>query len=168
MLENGVRLLIVMRHAKAEGYAGTDHDRELTDRGRSDSRAAGVWLADNDLAPDLILVSSAARALGTADEVCGGLGVVPETKVISDLYGADEYDVVAICANEIPDETGCALVIGHNPTMEGTAVFMQPEDNRREISLPTAGIAVLEVPEPWHHLEPGSGSLVEAWTPHNH
>ena len=44
--ESGPLHLIVMRHAKSEGSASSDHARPLTDQGRSDAQAVGRWLAE--------------------------------------------------------------------------------------------------------------------------
>src|SRR5688572_15681351 len=40
------RLLVLMRHAKAEAWGQSDFDRRLTERGRADAEAAGRWLAE--------------------------------------------------------------------------------------------------------------------------
>src|SRR4051812_13019694 len=45
------RLLVVMRHGKAESFAPEDHRRQLTDRGVREVQDAGRWLADEGLLP---------------------------------------------------------------------------------------------------------------------
>ena len=58
--------LIVLRHAKAASGLGIpDIDRTLTDRGRRNATAAGAWLRANDLVPDRVLCSIAARTRET-------------------------------------------------------------------------------------------------------
>ena len=39
------RLLVVVRHGRAESFAEEDHARRLTERGRRDAAALGEWLA---------------------------------------------------------------------------------------------------------------------------
>jgi phosphohistidine phosphatase len=158
--------LILMRHAKTETHARTDHARVLTDRGRRDSRAAGVWLAAEQHVPDCILVSSAARARGTVDELIGELGgVEPSVIVLDGLYGADEYDVLAICAAYVPGETETAMVVGHNPTIALTSWLVQPEESRVETYFPTSGLAVFDVDVEWNEVDPGVGTFVTAHSP---
>ena len=40
------RTIVVVRHAKAEDSATTDHARQLTERGRADATAVGELLSD--------------------------------------------------------------------------------------------------------------------------
>ncbi len=163
----GQRRLVLMRHGKAEPSASDDLARELTERGRRDSRTAGEQLAREQLTPDFILVSSAARARSTVSEVCAGLdeSPAPEIRVLESLYEADAYDVIAACVAEIPAAAVTALVVGHNPTIAGTADLLQPESGRGSLSFPTAAFAVLSVESPWAELEPGKGLLLHHHTP---
>ena len=59
------RRLIVMRHAKAEPFAPSDHARPLTYRGIASARDVGDHLRDGGLAPDYAIVSSALRTRQT-------------------------------------------------------------------------------------------------------
>ena len=57
------KVLILFRHSKAEQVPGKpDHERSLTGRGRRDARAAGVWMHEHELGPELVLCSTAIRA----------------------------------------------------------------------------------------------------------
>ena len=44
------RRLVIVRHAKAEATAPSDHERALAARGRSDAGAAGRWLGEQGIA----------------------------------------------------------------------------------------------------------------------
>ena len=158
------RRLVIMRHAKAESSARSDHARELTDRGRRQSRAAGSRLASKGVLPDFVVVSSAARATSTASEVLAGLELPsePETRVLDSLYQADPYDLLSVCALEIEQQITTALVIGHNPTIAGAAHLTQPEEARVDLAFPTAAFAVFEA---GGSLERTSGrESVSSWT----
>ena len=65
--------LILMRHAKAErrSASGDDFDRLLTDDGRGDAAMVGLALAKDGLAPTLVLVSAAQRAVETWETMRG-------------------------------------------------------------------------------------------------
>ena len=86
--------MIVMRHAKTEQSAGSDRSRKLTSRGRADARAGGRWLRDNGFAPEVALVSPAARALSTAEIVSAELPTGPELRTVRELYGASVSETV--------------------------------------------------------------------------
>ena len=67
------KTLILMRHSKAEeGPGKPDHDRELSDRGLRDARAAGAWLREEGLVPDLVICSTAVRTRQTWDSAVKG------------------------------------------------------------------------------------------------
>lgn len=107
--------LILLRHGKAEreSLSGDDHARRLTPRGRKDAREAGQRLTEMGFAPDLALVSDAARtretweALKPVCEAC-------EVRVDEGLYHA-EAQTVLDRVREVAPKAGTVLVIGHNP-----------------------------------------------------
>ena len=83
------RLLLVMRHGKAEPFAAEDHQRRLTERGSADAVAAGEWLATqrNRAHARLRLVGRARRGdLGGAGR---GLRLGRRAAVEDTAYTAD-------------------------------------------------------------------------------
>lgn len=144
MAGDRVARLLVMRHAKAEAYAGNDRSRKLTERGVADARAAGRWLVEQDLVPDVGLVSAAVRARETFDHVVEAMGHVPVLQQYDELYGADVDEVLELCAL-VPEGTGSVLVVGHNPTMAELVHAVQQDPGEPwPAHLPTAGVAVVE------------------------
>ena len=147
--------LLLLRHAKAErpSEGGRDFDRPLAERGRADAAAVGAYLADQALAPDRVLVSSARRAEDTWQCVRTALGAAPQAETVAELYGAPaERILAAVRARGAQADT--LLVVAHNPGLEDLARLLAggpPE------ALPTAGLAVLEVPSgSWGDLAPGA------------
>src|SRR5690242_5167363 len=67
------RTLVLVRHAKAMPDAPSDIQRRLAGRGRRDATAAGEWLAQIGIAPDLVVVSPATRAQETWDAISATL-----------------------------------------------------------------------------------------------
>ncbi len=172
MAVDSTRTLIVVRHAKAEDSAATDHDRELTDRGRADAVAVGELLGDV-LDPDdetVALVSTATRARQTWKAAYGELAVPVEYREMQELYEAGGDEVVDLLAL-LPDEIDAAVVVGHNPTMEAVVNQLHDGDNDdlaailSDRGLPTAGVAVLEHDGDWADLESGSCRLVRLESP---
>jgi phosphohistidine phosphatase len=165
MVDTGYRHLIVVRHAKTEQVANSDRARVLTPRGRTDARAAGRWLRDHDLSPEVVLTSPAARALVTAELVSEQLAPAPEVRVVEDLYGGSVDEVLEVVAT-LEGDTRLAAVVGHNPTMADLAHDLQksPDAHWAE-HLSTAGIAVLAVPGGWADLTPRSAELTHWHVP---
>lgn len=165
MVESGYRQLIIMRHAKTEQSASSDRARDLTSRGRGDAHSAGRWLRENACVPDLILVSPVARAVATADLLCGELTHRPEVRRVDDLYGAGPGDVVELVAATDPT-IASVLVVGHNPTMAELAHRLQREPAESGTPhLPTAGLVVLWAPGDWADLTMGSAELAHQHVP---
>ena len=66
--------LVVIRHAKSDwDVDAADRDRPLAKRGRRQAPPTGRWLAAQDLALDLAVVSPAARARQTWELVAAQL-----------------------------------------------------------------------------------------------
>ncbi len=166
------RTIIVLRHAKAEDSAATDHARGLTSRGRADAVAAGEVVGEV-LDPDaetVVLVSSATRARQTWDTAAGELTVAVEQRDLDELYEAGGGDVVDLLAL-LPDDVDAAIVVGHNPTMQAVVQQLDNGDDEDlteqldDRGLPTAGVAVLEHDGDWADLEVGSCRLVRLEAP---
>jgi phosphohistidine phosphatase len=158
------RTLVIMRHANAEPTAASDEERVLTERGESDARAAGRWLAEEGTVVDHALLSSAARVLGTWARVAEGAGLDLEPEVDSTLYSAGPetaLDVIRLAA----DDVQALLVVGHNPTMASVAQML--DDGEGEpgaieemiAGFPAAAVAVFDVPGGWADLEFGGARL---------
>jgi phosphohistidine phosphatase len=166
MNESGAPALtmLVMRHSKAEPVAATDHVRRLTDRGRTDARAAGAWVAASGFVPDLILASTAARAEETAELVASRAGV-RRLEFVDELYGADGYEVIDVVAERAPAEVGTAMVVGHNPAMAELGLLLQHE-GAEALRFPTSGIGVFALDvETWADLEAGRGRALASYPP---
>jgi phosphohistidine phosphatase len=105
--------LWLLRHGEAEPHdAKPDFDRELTERGRAQSRSAGVALAALELTFQAVYTSPKVRARDTALLACEALGEEPiVTPVLAEDFSvADARDLLL---GVEPD--GRILVVGHNP-----------------------------------------------------
>ena len=111
------KTLVLMRHAKAEeGLGKADHDRELAPRGRRDAKAAGKWLHEQGLVPDLVICSTAQRTRQTWEEACRGGAHSEFVEYRRSVYlGGSEQTLETV--REDAGDTATVLVVGHNPTM---------------------------------------------------
>ena len=167
------RTLVILRHAKAvTPDERSDFDRRLTTTGETDADAAGAWLADQRLHPDLVLCSSAARTRQTWQGVSIALaqaqdgGGTPEVRYEDRLYhgGPTEFfDVL----RKASDSARTVLVVGHNPTVSEASLLLIPDDQYDgvEVVLKTSGLAVHRSDEgSWSAVEPRSMRLLERHT----
>jgi len=105
-----------LRHGEAEPHdARPDEQRRLTERGETQSRAAGRALAALELTFQLVATSPRVRSLDTARLACMQLGVeaVAHESLSS---GFDLDDAVELQHAAGPDKR--LLVVGHNPDFE--------------------------------------------------
>jgi phosphohistidine phosphatase len=162
------RTLGLVRHAKAEASAPSDHERRLAERGRQDAAEAGRWLAGIGVAPDHALVSDAARAVETWEELALGAGWDPDAETSAGLYAAGPESALDLL-RDCPPEARTLVVVGHNPTMATLAELLDDgegdEDAITELvtgGFPTAAVAVLDVEGDWSDLAE-SGATVRAF-----
>lgn len=157
-------VLLLMRHGKAASPEGVpDHERPLAPRGRRDAAAAGEWLSSAGLVPDVVLFSDAVRASDTARRAVDGLvgdGQRPVEQASADLYQAG-IDRVLHAVSGTPEEVGTLLVVGHEPTTSATVRAV----TGRDVSMPTAAVAVVELGCAWHEVTADAGRLRSVHTP---
>jgi phosphohistidine phosphatase len=143
------RLLLVMRHGKAESTsADGDHERELTSKGRAQAELVGDYLASQGVLPTRVLVSDALRTRQTWDAVASRMPDFHGSATLeSDLYLAHISDVLDVL-QRIDDEDQVVMIVGHEPTMSGLGQYLADDDSdaaseaQVRIGLPTGGLCV--------------------------
>ena len=162
------RTLVLLRHAKAEAPGELpDFERRLTTAGESDADAAGAWLADQRLHPDLVFCSPAARTRQTWQGVSIALaqarpgGGAPEVRYDKGLYTGGRTEVFDLLRS-VPEQVRTVLVVGHNPTVSDVSLLLMPDDqvDGEPVGLKTSGLAVHRTDTPWAHTGPGSMRLI--------
>ncbi|MFF7049404.1 SixA phosphatase family protein [Streptomyces griseorubiginosus] len=165
-----LRRIVLFRHAKADWPQVTDHERPLADRGRKDAAEAGRRLTDSGVSFDLALCSTATRTRETWKLAVQEFPHRPKTVYEERIYEASPGELIAVL-NETPDDVQNAVLIGHNPGVQGLADILAGAaegDARRRMSergFPAAAFAVLSFSGPWKALEPGVATLVDYWAP---
>jgi phosphohistidine phosphatase len=165
------RRLLLLRHAKSS-WADPhldDHDRPLNPRGRRAAEALRVHFAEEGLAPDLVLCSTAQRAAATWAAIAPACSRGTIVDHDGDLYGAGAGDLLGRLRT-LPDVIGSVLVVGHNPGLEDLAVALSGSSEaglyeRLVTKFPTAALASLAVPVPWSALSGGGAHLSGLWIP---
>ncbi len=161
--------LILMRHAKSDwaDESISDHDRPLNKRGRRDAPLIALWLAQEDLIPDLVLVSSSERTRETIAlmmEVWKAEPKRDEPKIVfsEELYHGTPGDILAVIATH-GGNAKKLMVLAHNPGMASLVSHFAGDFT----DMPTAAIAVFETTcDAWTKLHPGSpAKMIEFMRP---
>jgi phosphohistidine phosphatase len=146
-------ILYFLRHGDSGSpRAVDDDDRQLTDRGVADLRAAApVWRRLN-LRPDVVLSSPLPRALRTAELFCEAVGGAP---VADDRLrpGASWGDMGRLLADH-PDARR-VMFVGHEPDLSAAVVQLT---GAASVRMRKGGLACVEF---YGTPEPGGGEI--AW-----
>jgi phosphohistidine phosphatase len=161
-------VIYLLRHAKSSWDEPelVDRERPLAKRGRKAVVLLRSHLDASGIAPDLVLCSSAVRAMQTLEGVREGLP--PETRVeIEDgLYAAGAASLLGRLRG-LAEEVGSVMLVGHNPGIEELAAELSgggDPDARAalEAKYPTGGFATLAFEGAWRELGP-KGATLEAF-----
>jgi phosphohistidine phosphatase len=167
-----MRELLLLRHAKSswDQPGLPDRERDLVPRGMAAAARMGALLRDLRLTPDLVMCSTARRAMRTWQLASEQLHP-PPTMIESDaLYLAAPKRMQAV----VRGSGGAArrlLLVGHNPGMHAfanrlTATGDVVARGRLAEKFPTAGLALIGFAiRSWADLRPGSGELLGFWRP---
>lgn len=159
-----MKTLLVMRHAKSDWGAAfsRDHDRPLNSRGEKTARRMGRFLTDTGTIPDLVVSSTAVRALTTV-ELAAKAGRW-RCSIVTDpsLYASDPDRVLEVLAGVDPD-VDLLLIAGHEPTWSGLVGRLM---GGGRVHMPTAAVACLDLPHgSWADLSDGVCELRWLVTP---
>ncbi|MGW8369535.1 MAG: SixA phosphatase family protein, partial [Gammaproteobacteria bacterium] len=119
-----------------------DHDRPLARRGLRDAPRMGDRLAHRGIKPDLLLTSSARRAVDTAKLVEPAIRHAALTvQVEPTIYLASPREMLDLLAEQ-SNELDEILLVGHNPGL--TELINRLLPSLALANLPTAGVAAFE------------------------
>lgn len=160
-----MNVLYVLRHAKSSWADSglTDHDRPLAPRGRRATTRLADHIRRRRIEPDLVLCSSATRAVETLDGISGALRA-NHVLVEKALYGASAADLLARLGR-VEDDVRSVMVIGHNPGLQDLVVTLVGDGDDEAMAavrrkLPTGALVTLSFPAlGWNRLGPGSAHL---------
>ena len=164
-----MRRLILLRHAKAGPKTGADIDRPLAPRGREAAARMGAYLRDEELLPELALVSDSRRTRETWDLVRPFLGDA-QARFERRIYEALPARLLTV-VREVEPSVRTLLMIGHNPGFHELAqrlVGHGEDDALADLKkrFPTAAVAVIDFAvDAWADVDAGGGRLDRFVTP---
>ena len=158
-----MKTVLLMRHAKSswDDPSLADFDRPLNGRGEKNAPLMGELMKREAFSPDVILSSPAERAKQTAKAVkkAGKLNA----KLIYDdrVYEASPNTLRQV-ASEIDNAHRSAMLVGHNPGMEGFIRYLTGQTE----PMPTAALAVVDLEvDDWSDITDGCGKLRKIFRP---
>src|SRR6187549_3048441 len=134
--------LILVRHAKSSWKDSQldDHDRPLAKRGEHDAPFMAKIFREKKMEPDLIVSSTAVRALTTAKEFAKKLDYKKEKILrLSEIYLAELDDLMEYVKG-IDDDFKTVMLFGHNPSFTWFANYLT---NGSIENIPTCGIVAI-------------------------
>lgn len=156
--------LLIMRHAKSDWPSDitTDKDRPLNKRGRTDAPKMAQHLIDNDLVPQLSLISPAVRTMQTwqlMKQIFLKRGLHPEERVVSDFYLGGFLEIQN-AIHSVSNDITRVLILGHNPGWSRASSVLA----NSLIDLTTANVVVLQ------HTSPSWSEAIkdDRWWLHAH
>lgn len=159
-----MKTLLILRHAKSSWNNAhlTDHDRPLNGRGKQDAPRVGQALKSRDLVPDLIITSTAERALATAEAAAIHCDYDHELRIERRFYLAGPETYLSVL-RQLEGDPACVMVVGHNPGLEDLLHHL----TQRLEAMPTAALAQVSLPiKQWANLrESTRGTLAWFWWP---
>jgi phosphohistidine phosphatase len=161
-----MRTLQLLRHAKSswEG-GGDDHDRALAPRGVRAATLIGAHLAQQRALPDLVLCSTARRAVETWERAAAQIPEPPRVLFDEALYLASPERILAR-VRRVEDRVKRLLVVGHNPGFQELAVELAggpaSEGAARIGKFATGALASFSVRRVgWADLDPRAATLTD-------
>jgi phosphohistidine phosphatase len=153
-----MKTVLLLRHGKSKRGASypIDYERPLAKRGKRDAESMGVFLAENDCVPGLIVSSPAERARDTTLRCAEAADYMGEIRFDEALYYGED-DAYLEFLWELEDGLGSVMMVGHNPSMASLVETLSGV----YVRMPTAALARIDFEvDDWSEIGEGGGQLV--------
>jgi phosphohistidine phosphatase len=155
------RRLHLLRHAKSawDDPMQSDHDRPLAPRGRRAVNLLHTYVRECQVAPQLVLCSTARRTVDTVQAVDPGGEISLEPR----LYGASAEELLNRL-HQVDDALDQVMVVGHNPALQMLVLKLvadarNPDLNEIRRKFPTGALVTLSFEGSWADLAPAGAEL---------
>lgn len=148
--------LLIFRHAKSGWDANSDHERTLTEHGVQQAKFMGDLIQEKGIHPDLVICSSAARAVSTMELAMEAGQWLCDSTVTDALYETN-VDAVIELLKQLGDDK-VVMLIGHEPTWSELASALTKES----VSFGTAGMCSIQISaNSWQQI--GKAEAILEW-----
>ncbi len=158
-----MKTLYLLRHAKSSWDDPNlwDFDRPLNERGRNAAPFMADLMARRGHQPTILLCSPAERAKQTAQIVQDRAGIGAEIELDDRIYEASPQGLRQV-VSELDDSIESALLVGHNPGIEGFIRYLTGAVE----AMPTSALAVIDLNiDSWRSLNDACGMLRTVYRP---
>ncbi len=148
------RTLVLVRHGKSSWeFDVRDHDRPLNQKGIDDAHRIGEAFHEFQHLPELILSSTAARALQTATILTEYIDYnLNKLYLDRKLYTFNHLEQLQVI-KETPDHINTLMIVSHNHGLTELASLI---GSQRFDNIPTTGVVMIEFEcEDWSSIEKG-------------
>lgn len=137
-----MKRVFIVRHAKSDWDNNLeDFDRPLNNRGHKDAPQMAQKLLKKGYKPDMLISSSAMRAITTAKYFASEFGY-PDNCILEkrEIYDIG-YKFVLDMIKELPENTKSVMIFGHNPDQSHLATYLS---NEQIGNMPTCAVVGIE------------------------
>ncbi len=154
------RYLYLLRHAESaeKQLHENDKDRTLSSRGIKEALMIGTYLFKQNTPLNIIMSSTAARALTTANLVADALKIDSDKiSLQEDLYDASPRTFLQFIS-QLDDDYQHVMCVAHNPAISHLAEFF----TKSEIGdMVPGGLSIIRFDiNKWNEVSQGNGELV--------
>lgn len=137
-----VKTIYLMRHGKSKRGPEykNDFERPLTERGKTDAVLMGEVLRQQGMIPELIISSSAKRALKTAKRAGSALKYKQDIESLMELYLSGSQAYIEVL-KRLDNGVKSVMLVGHNPDMEELVEILSYD----VVTMPTAAVVRIDV-----------------------
>ncbi|MBP6603100.1 MAG: histidine phosphatase family protein [Verrucomicrobiales bacterium] len=161
-----MKQLLLIRHGKSDWDSPglNDHERTLNEQGQRDVLKMAAALRQRGVEPDLIVTSTAIRALTTARMIGDAMACpIGQIQADSDLYLASPQTILRKIQH-LDEDADTVMIFGHNPGMHEAVNLLS--DSTVVEDFPTLAVARFELSVGyWGEIEFSTGLLIERITP---
>ncbi len=158
-----MKTLYIIRHAKSDWNTGQkDHDRPLNQRGVGDAPRMGKHLKEEEKSPELIISSTANRAISTARLIAKEVGYdLAHIQQTENLYHASPKEIVKEIW-KVPQSVDTLYCFGHNPGVSQMIEYLTDDF----VELKTCCVAKITFDlDDWNAIVQGTGILTKIISP---
>ncbi len=152
--------LFLLRHGQALDKLPDqrDIDRELNPIGLQNASRMGMKLHEDQHKFDIILSSTAVRAVTTASLVAEQLGYDPSrVHKNEEIYEASVRTLLLV-VNRLKESWDKVLLVGHNPAISYLTEYVSSAEIG---NMATCGLVEIRFNTPWSEISEGSGKFVD-------
>lgn len=151
-----INRLYLLRHAEA-GWpqnGQNDHQRPLTDHGQQVARKVGAFMAQQEIQPDCVWISSACRTQETFDHMLAGGMARPAYVTVSDSLYLCGRDGLVDFIEEHGTQHRAILIVNHNPDVPNLAEWLCRSSAR-------PALHGANMVNPFYDFSPGSLAIID-------